>query len=517
MRVVALFRVSTERQATEGASLDAQERIFDDLARLHRWDVVEKFRGCESASQAGSERQVLQSVLACVRSRQPDAIYVHEQSRLTRGDELEVALLMRELRERGLKVIVGGVVRDLASIDERFMIGIQSLVDRTESERIRERVNRGKQQLSLEGRKNTGRSPYGYRNPPPGDPKRGILQIVEEQAAVVRRIFQMSASGTGMARIAMLLSAEGVPSPLGKSWSEGQVRAMISNPVYIGTHCGRVWVPNVDGVTQRRILDNPRAIVVPNAHEPIVDQAVWNIIHSRRNPPTSKPTLLTGLLTLNGGKASSAKQKDFNGYYVRSSHGYPWIHREKLETAVWNSLVSVIATPETIEACVAAAEDDRDIAELRFREQQSVSTVEKLKRKLDRLVDMRAEGELSRDEFAARSKEVKETLLAAEAAQQTIAAELAGSNPDQLRQIVNAARIAVAPGKVIPVELRRPFLLSLIRRVHVFAERRVERRAKTPDGKYAAKPFVHWDITRIEFEFGPGPPSRRAHSLTSSP
>src|SRR5689334_2172590 len=120
MRVVALFRVSTEKQESEGASLDAQERAYDALAERGGWQTVGRFRGCESATQAATERRVLQQVLGCIREKSPDAVYVHEQSRLTRGDELEAALLMRELKEQRTKIIVNGVVRDLSSIDERF-------------------------------------------------------------------------------------------------------------------------------------------------------------------------------------------------------------------------------------------------------------------------------------------------------------------------------------------------------------------------------------------------------------
>ena len=42
-----------------------------------------------------------------------------------------------------------GVVRDLGSIDERFMVGIQSLVDRAESERIKERMGRAAYDIAL--------------------------------------------------------------------------------------------------------------------------------------------------------------------------------------------------------------------------------------------------------------------------------------------------------------------------------------------------------------------------------
>lgn len=76
MRVVAMFRVSTDRQAEQGASLDAQERRFRELTASNGWMVVAEFRGSESAMKAGSEREVLQNVLACIRNHRPDMVYV---------------------------------------------------------------------------------------------------------------------------------------------------------------------------------------------------------------------------------------------------------------------------------------------------------------------------------------------------------------------------------------------------------------------------------------------------------
>ena len=69
MRVVSLYRVSTERQENEGASLDAQQRRYRELAKTHKWTTVAEFRGQESAAKAASERLVLQQVLACLREQ----------------------------------------------------------------------------------------------------------------------------------------------------------------------------------------------------------------------------------------------------------------------------------------------------------------------------------------------------------------------------------------------------------------------------------------------------------------
>jgi hypothetical protein len=92
--------VSTQAQENEGASLAAQERRYRELAALSGWVTVAELKGQESATKAAGERLVLQRLLSLLRLEPVDAIWVYEQSRLTRADELEVALLKRELRER---------------------------------------------------------------------------------------------------------------------------------------------------------------------------------------------------------------------------------------------------------------------------------------------------------------------------------------------------------------------------------------------------------------------------------
>ena len=93
MRVVALFRVSTASQATDGASLETQARRYDELAAANGWTTIAKVRGCESATGATNERRVWQQVREHLAGGECDAVYVHEQTRLTRGDELEEPVL----------------------------------------------------------------------------------------------------------------------------------------------------------------------------------------------------------------------------------------------------------------------------------------------------------------------------------------------------------------------------------------------------------------------------------------
>ena len=63
--------------------------------------------------------------------------------------------------------------------------------------------------------------------------------INEVEAAIVRRIFELSAGGTGVSRIAKLLNAEHALCPrpvIGQpaGWSPSSVRAILRRPAYRG-------------------------------------------------------------------------------------------------------------------------------------------------------------------------------------------------------------------------------------------------------------------------------------------
>lgn len=411
MRVVALFRVSTEKQANEGASLDAQQRRYRELAQTNGWVTVAEFRGCESATKAATERRVLQQLLECVRETSPDGVYVHEQSRLMRGDELEIAMLLRELREQRVKIIIGGVIRDLSSIDERFMVGIQGLVDRAESERIRERMDRGKRERALQGKKNSGPAPLGYRNPPPGDSDRGTLQVVPEQTETVRRIFELGASGLSVRAIGHQLDSLGYHPPRGAHWGKTTIKRILHNPAYIGIHASNVWIAEPGSNTFRLDLDNPDAILVENAHKPIIERALWDAVHARPSlPRTATPRLLTGMFWVNGDKFVGEMTNGRRFYRSQTRRKGAWLLAKTTDDAVWDAFVSLATEPEFVAEMIAAANDADPIEDLEDQIGRLTDRATKLEGRLDRLIDMRADGELSKRVFMRKSAECKSSL-----------------------------------------------------------------------------------------------------------
>jgi hypothetical protein len=89
-----------------------------------------------------------------------------------------------------------------------------------------------------------GGLPYGYRTKlaPGADasakhpPKK--LVVVEDPAAVVRRIFELYASGEALRSISHRLNAEGIPAPRGKGRALSALQVILENSIYRGEY---VW------------------------------------------------------------------------------------------------------------------------------------------------------------------------------------------------------------------------------------------------------------------------------------
>lgn len=500
MNVVGLFRVSTEKQAEHGASLEAQEQTYLAMAEQQGWRTVATFKGAESATGASSDRRVLQQVLACIRERDVDAIWVYEQSRLTRGDQLEVAYLTRELEERGVKVIINGTVRDLASIDEGFMFGIQSLVDRTEGRRIKERMSRGRRQKAMNGKKTCGAAPYGYRNPPPGAPDRGTLQVVEQEALVVRRVFRMAADGESANAIAAALNARGIASPRGGQWGKTSINRMLQNPAYIGTMASNVWVEKGRG---NFVLDleNPRAIVKENAHEPIVDRQTWDAVHNRGKQPTVKvPRMLTGLLHVNGVRYGGDSNRGVRFYRACDRRtGSPWIERDEMDRTVWEAFTSLATGPEFVERLLEESRNSREQQILAMDLEFAEDNLRKAQRRYDRLVDMRADGEIDGNEFRRRAEVERDKIAGLEAEVRSMRAKSTVFDGTSAARLVRAVQALLPSSGRLTVAQKRRLLRSLVTAVDVEAEPLENDFKRDEAGRVLPGHTPRWRITRVSF------------------
>ena len=186
-----------------------------------------------------------------------DVLLVAKLDRLSR-DYPSLAAFERELQKVGVEVVSVAEQNGDGAFAE-FIRGQVALLAQFERAMILDRVSAGKAIARKRGRHVHGAIPFGYRSK-----GRGELEVVDEQAEVIRRIFQAVKSGDSPARVARDLNADGVASPKGSGWSRQGITRMIRNPVYAGERYGvKAAQPNIVSrqlwnVTNRALAERRR-------------------------------------------------------------------------------------------------------------------------------------------------------------------------------------------------------------------------------------------------------------------
>ena len=224
-RVALYVRVSTEDQAREGYSLDAQVKRLSDYCKFKGWEIADVYRD-EGYSGRNTFRPEYRRMMDEIDTW--DGILVFKMDRIHRNSR-NFALMMDQLRKHD---------REFNSVMEkfnsetamgRFVMDIIQRIAQLESEQIGDRVKIGMARKAQTGDGNMGSpDPYGYTHAD------GRLIVREDEAENVREMFRLKAAGNGPSAIAEWLNRSNIPSKTGRTWSRQAVSHIISNPLYAG-------------------------------------------------------------------------------------------------------------------------------------------------------------------------------------------------------------------------------------------------------------------------------------------
>ena len=252
MRCAIYARYSTNMQ--RAASVEDQIRQCREYAsRQEGYAVVEDFVRFDKAQTGATVhgRDALHSLLEAAK-QQPrpfDVLLVDDTSRLARNTE-DSLRSVAIFKFNGVAVVSVSQGIDSRQKSARQLLTLHAMIDEEYIVGVADKVHRGQEGRVLEGLVAGGRC-YGYRNIPIEDPNKtakygrpaviGVrAEIDEEQARVVRRIFQMCADGMSLAQIAKGLNSEGVLAPQPprtrkqRAWVTSSIREMLYNERYRG-------------------------------------------------------------------------------------------------------------------------------------------------------------------------------------------------------------------------------------------------------------------------------------------
>lgn len=399
MRAALYYRVSSPGQV-DCYGWDAQKRLLPEHCQRVGWEVVEEYEEAGVSGDSLTQRPAMLRMLDDAAAGGFDVILSIEDTRLSRGQlrDWEYIKSVCDDCDVMLATPTGTIYRP-GNEDDDFLVDIRGAVSKREKRQINARLARGKREAALQGRIVARLPPYGYRFEHYGaraSDKR--LVVMDQEAEVVRRIFDLSAHGhdgeaIGFQRIAERLALEGVLTPDQKPWKAAKVHWVLRNSVYCGELVLGRRDDSQDARKRREQARQQGKPVPPRARPPdrwltisdpsivpaIIDRATWDASCAAlafrrtkgagRPATTGQPSLLKGLLVCGVcGRAMCCQQRrrqHGRHYRFYSCVGYTaWrrLHCERccnslwaaevIEQTVWALVSKTLASPRRIKRLI---------------------------------------------------------------------------------------------------------------------------------------------------------------------
>jgi site-specific DNA recombinase len=217
MKAIGYVRVSTDKQAEAGVSLEAQAGKIRAMAAVHSAELLDVIvDGGESAKSL--QRPGMERLLALVDSREVQAVIVAKLDRLTRSVR-DLCELLERFERRGVALISVAESLDTSSAAGRLVLNIMTAVSQWEREAIGERTRDALSHKRSNGER-VGNIAYGYRLSGDGT----HLEPDEAEHAVVVRIATLRQARKTLREIARDLNQRGCRTRRGSEWRHEYVK-----------------------------------------------------------------------------------------------------------------------------------------------------------------------------------------------------------------------------------------------------------------------------------------------------
>jgi site-specific DNA recombinase len=183
----------------------------------------------DGVSGAKENRPALNSLNRAVQDGIISTVIVYKLDRLARSPYVAYKLAEKDWHKKAALVSVSEAHIDTTSTTGQLGFGIAAVFASHERNTIRDRTMSGKRRRATEGRNPGLRPPYGYQL---------ILKsfvIVEEEAAILRRMYAEYLTGRTDGQIARALNDAGIKTKAGGPWHISAIQRVLQNPAYKGT------------------------------------------------------------------------------------------------------------------------------------------------------------------------------------------------------------------------------------------------------------------------------------------
>lgn len=225
------IRVSTDKQANEGYSLDAQKGKLLAYCVAQDWTADDAHIYVDAGQSAKTtDRPAYQRMLAAVAAGDVRRVVAVKLDRLSRNTRDFLGLLdYCDLHDAGIVSIEESF--DTSTPVGRAVVTVLMAFAELERSQIAARLQSGRDEKAKQGKRNGAPVPYGYVRD-----EAGAWLVDDRQANIVRLIFAEFVAGTSLRGICGILNSacEGIPAPRGAKWYPAQAKYILDNGLYAG-------------------------------------------------------------------------------------------------------------------------------------------------------------------------------------------------------------------------------------------------------------------------------------------
>lgn len=319
--------VYLRKSRSDDPALTVAEVLEKHEMRLQEWaqtnlggQIPEEniFREVVSGETIDDRPEMLR-LLALIESPKVQAVLIVEPQRLSRGDLEDAGRIIKLFRYTNTLICTPPITYDLRNEYDRDNFERELKRGNEFLEYQKKIMLRGREQSVKQGNFIGSIAPYGYKKIVvlEGKKKCHTLEIVEEQAEVVRMIFDMYVNqNMGRVNIARRLNDLNIKAPKGGLWKQDGIKDMLENEHYIGKVRWN-WRKTVKVVEDGEVLaKRPKTeigeyMVYDGKQEPIISEELFYAARAKqgRNHKAKAKTKvrnpLAGLVYCQCGRAMS--------------------------------------------------------------------------------------------------------------------------------------------------------------------------------------------------------------------
>ncbi len=272
-RVCAYGRVSTddEEQIT---SYNSQIKYYTEKIKSNPdWEFVGIYADEGISGTQVKNRTEFQRMINDALNGKIDIILAKSISRFARNT-LDTLKYCRELRDKKVDVYFEKENIHTIDLDSEMFLTLYSAFAQAESESTSQNVKLGLKAMMKRGEYVGSPDCYGYD----WNKETKQLDINEEQAEVVRMIFNWYIDGLGSRRIIRKLEELNIPTYKGnKRWSESSIMGIIHQEKYVGDLIQNKSY-TVSPITHKTVINcgEKEKYYVKDHHTPIISREVWD-------------------------------------------------------------------------------------------------------------------------------------------------------------------------------------------------------------------------------------------------